>query len=95
MIHHMSERFADGIRFLDLQGRQTTADLISAIADGVGITLSGQEQPAEQLLRFLHHKQMLIALDNFEQMLNASHFGLHELSLRRLGSSCWSRHGKR
>ncbi len=58
--------FADGVAFVPLT-EITDPDLIpGAIARSLGLTLSGP--PAEQLLAFLHHRTLLLVLDNCEQL---------------------------
>ena len=72
LMQPLATRFADGVFIVDLQTAQTIDDLTAAIADTMGITLSGQEAPAEQLLRFLQSREMLLILDNFEQLLESA-----------------------
>jgi predicted ATPase/DNA-binding NarL/FixJ family response regulator len=60
--------------FVDLQAVRSSEGLVSAIANALGITLSGQEPLDHQLLRFLEQKHLLLLLDNFEQLLESSGF---------------------
>ncbi|RIK36995.1 MAG: hypothetical protein DCC55_25585 [Chloroflexi bacterium] len=63
--------FADGVYLVNLQPL-TTADLLApTIADVLGLHRSGMEEAAEQLVRYLADKQLLLVLDNFEQLLPA------------------------
>jgi predicted ATPase/DNA-binding CsgD family transcriptional regulator len=59
---------ADGVYLVPLQGVQT-GYLVSAIADVVGLPLSGQEDPRTRLLRYLRDREMLLVLDSFEHLL--------------------------
>ncbi len=68
--HRLADRFADGVYWVDLQPGQTADFLIHATAGA--LSLSGQEDPYRQLLRFLRDKSLLIILDNFEQLLDAA-----------------------
>jgi len=61
--------FPQGAFFVALQPIVLTGYLISAIADSVRLSLSGQTDPQAQLLHYLHDKQMLLVLDNFEHLL--------------------------
>lgn len=54
--------------FVDLQPVQTTDLLIPAIAENLGLTQSGQEEPKRQLLHFLATRELLLVLDNFEHL---------------------------
>lgn len=61
--------FADGIYFFPLVG-VVSADLLpAALANGLGLTLQGQREPAAQLLDYLKNKQCLLVLDNFEHLV--------------------------
>ncbi|MCA9959355.1 MAG: hypothetical protein KC443_10000, partial [Anaerolineales bacterium] len=42
---------------------------ITAVCDAVGLTLSGQDTAAAQLLAYLQQKEMLLLLDNMEHLL--------------------------
>ena len=44
--------------------------LVSALADAVGCQLSGSQLPRLQLLTYLHNKELLLLLDNFEHLLD-------------------------
>lgn len=46
--------------------------LTTAIADALGLTFSGQDEPQRQLLDYLHDREMLIVLDGFERLMGAS-----------------------
>ena len=61
--------FRHGSYFVALQPVRTLEFLIPAIADALTISLSGQEDPAVQLLNTLFDKEMLLVLDNFEHLL--------------------------
>jgi predicted ATPase/DNA-binding CsgD family transcriptional regulator len=65
--------FANGIRFVDLQPVYSAEVLITAIANALGLLLSGSEDPRDQLLNYLSAREMLLVLDNFEQLLGCIH----------------------
>jgi predicted ATPase/DNA-binding SARP family transcriptional activator len=60
--------FADGVYFVALASLSAPAALAPTIATAIGLNLQGGE-PRRMLLQFLHPKQMLLILDNFEHLL--------------------------
>lgn len=64
--------YRDGVYFVPLASIPPgQADfIISAIAKAVGFTFAGTDEPKIQLLNFLHEKQMLLLLDNFEHLID-------------------------
>jgi DNA-binding SARP family transcriptional activator/predicted ATPase len=73
--------FPDGIVFVPLADRTETTNpdsvIIFAMAGALGLPLSGQTEPTEQLLDFLQPKKMLIILDNLEHLLYDSQDGVY------------------
>jgi len=61
--------FADRVVFVALQPIGSSNVLVSALADAVGCQLSGSQLPRLQLLSYLHNKELLLLLDNFEHLL--------------------------
>ena len=68
----MPEQFPDGVYFVPLEPIGSVELLVPAIADSVGFSIRGQEEPRVQLLGYLHEKQLLVVLDNFEQLVEAA-----------------------
>ncbi len=67
-----AQRFLNGVVFIPLSETRQAGELAQAIAEGLGLPLSGQA-PAEQvLLDYLTNKEMLLVLDNFEQVREGS-----------------------
>jgi predicted ATPase/DNA-binding SARP family transcriptional activator len=64
--------FADGVVFVALAGLSSADFLLSALADALGITLRAQGDPKAQLLEQLRGKELLLVLDNFEHLLEAT-----------------------
>lgn len=62
--------FADGVRFVSLQSASTPEYCISAIADTLSVSFSGQTDPLAQVCSYLGTKDLLLLLDNFEQLLS-------------------------
>ena len=64
--------FAHGVYWVPL-ALESSADLVvSAIAAAIQLTFDGQANPKDQLLRYLHRKEMLLVLDDFEHLLHPS-----------------------
>lgn len=63
--------FDDGIWFVPLAAVQSLQGLVSTTARSLGFSFyQGEETPRQQLVDYLRHKQMLVILDNFEQLLS-------------------------
>jgi len=48
---------------------ETAALLVSTLAQTLGLNLAGQVQPEQQVAQFLHNRDLLLVLDNFEHLL--------------------------
>jgi predicted ATPase/transcriptional regulator with XRE-family HTH domain len=59
----------DGVWFVPLAGVGDVEYLPAAIAEVLGLQFAGRLEPAVQLRNFLRDKEVLLALDNFEQLL--------------------------
>jgi predicted ATPase len=90
----VKRHFAGGAVFVPLQAVTTAEFLVTAIADALAVTWSGQDDPQTQLFNYLHDKTILLLLDNFEQLRPAAGL-LTDLLRAAPGSSCWSPRGKR
>ncbi len=77
--------FAHGVAFVPLDATTSTELLAYTIARAIGFPLQGPQSPDEQLLNYLREKEMLLALDNFEHLLqdNAPESTLIEQILSR------------
>ncbi|MCP4360909.1 MAG: hypothetical protein GY796_23115 [Chloroflexi bacterium] len=64
--------FSDGAYFVNLQPVETEELLLTAVADALDIPLSSQETALATIQSFLADRQLLLTLDNFEQLLDAS-----------------------
>ena len=71
-------QFEDGVVFIPLapvalhSGENALHPLTGAIADALGLALHGQDTPEGQLIEFLHEREQLLILDNFEHLLPAA-----------------------
>ena len=61
--------FLHGVYFVPLTATSSTAFLAPTIADALGFSFSGEQDPQTQLLNYLQEKEMLLVLDNFEHLL--------------------------
>src|SRR4051794_34366757 len=66
------QAFLHGAWFVNLQPLQSGREIASAIVDAMGIVLSGHDRPENQLLHYLHDKNLLLLLDNFEHVLDGA-----------------------
>ncbi len=69
-----STHFPDGVWFIPLAGMESAEQLPSAILAALGAPGGGGAPPRQQLLSHLRHKQCLLILDNFEDVLPAAEF---------------------
>jgi predicted ATPase/DNA-binding CsgD family transcriptional regulator len=64
--------FADGATFVALQPVSSPAFLVPTLAEAAGLMLHGPRDAQAQLADFLAGRQMLLALDNFEHLLDGA-----------------------
>lgn len=63
------QSFSDGVVFIPLAALQSPSYIIPAIADTLGISFHGHDEPLAQLLLHLQGKHILLVLDNVEHLL--------------------------
>lgn len=68
----MLEAFPDGVYFIALAPISDPELVPSSIARTIGVREGGGLPPLENLKSYLNDKQMLLILDNFEQVMDAS-----------------------
>jgi transcriptional regulator with XRE-family HTH domain len=68
---HLQDVFADGVYFVPLAPVNSTRFIVPVIADAIGFAFqsAGPTDPKTQLFSYLHEKQALLLLDNFEHLL--------------------------
>ncbi|MFQ5857826.1 MAG: BTAD domain-containing putative transcriptional regulator [Anaerolineae bacterium] len=66
---HQVDAFLHGVYFVRLAPVSSVEHLVPAIAEAVGFTFSGAEEPRVQLLNHLREQELLLVLDNFEHLL--------------------------
>lgn len=64
--------FTDGIYFIGLQALSDATNILPTIAGILAIQFHNNASPLEQLLYFLHDKQILLVIDNFEHLLDGA-----------------------
>lgn len=68
----LQEHFTDGIHLISLETIMQPHLLTAAVAQALNISAVHEETLRQRLLDFLHSKQILLVLDNFEQILPAA-----------------------
>ncbi len=69
---HLSPDFSDGVVFVDLAPIKDANLVASTVATAFGLRLMGGNEVDELLAGVLKHLKLLLLLDNFEQVLDAS-----------------------
>jgi DNA-binding SARP family transcriptional activator/predicted ATPase len=64
--------FPEGIFFVDLMPVDTAAGTVSAVAEAIGFAFYSDTPPQQQLNGYLRQRKLLLVLDNFEQLVDAS-----------------------
>jgi predicted ATPase len=68
----LSDGFGDGVFFLSLAPLREPALVAAAITQTLGVREAGRRSPCARLTEYLHEREVLLALDNFEQLLEAA-----------------------
>jgi predicted ATPase len=61
--------FRDNVVFVPLAPLSSADFIVSAIASALHLSLQGDKEPQHQLLSYLHQKEVLLVVDNFEHLL--------------------------
>jgi predicted ATPase/DNA-binding CsgD family transcriptional regulator len=64
----IADAFADGVYFVPLQPVTSMQFFVSAVADAIGFTPAGSEEPQAQLLKHVRNKELLLIVDNIEHL---------------------------
>ncbi len=73
-----TDRFVDGIFFVDLSAERDADGVYAAVARAVKVTMSGEVRALDALAEQLRDRRVLLVLDNFEQVVPAA-VGVAEL----------------
>jgi predicted ATPase/DNA-binding NarL/FixJ family response regulator len=68
--HAVASHFQHGVVFVGLQPLTRNDLLVSTIAQVIGLTFYGEDEPEKQLFNYLREKSLLLLLDNFEHLLD-------------------------
>jgi len=68
----LSDRFADGVFFVNLAPIREPESVLAAIAQALAVKETTEHSLLELLQAFLREKQVLLLLDNFEQVVSAA-----------------------
>ena len=72
LAHALRGSFVDGVFWVELAGLARAEDVASTIARGLEVTPAPGESSQQTLCRELAHKRLLLVLDNFEHVLDAT-----------------------
>lgn len=67
-----SGQFPGGVYFVELEFLLQPSALAPKMAEALGLSLQGQEEPSIQVQKYLQDKDVLLILDNFEHLLEAA-----------------------
>lgn len=67
-----SKRFLHGVHFVPLEHLTDPDLLVPAVAHALRFTFASRQEPKTQLINFLRHKELLLILDNFEQLIGGT-----------------------
>lgn len=67
--HEFQDTFASGVTFISLASIYDSELVLPAIVHALGLKELGDRSPMQILKTFLHDKNLLIVIDNFEQVL--------------------------
>lgn len=65
--------YPNGVYFVPLAATNKTDQVVSVIAQSLGIVISGRKNSLDSLKQHLLEKHQLLILDNFEQLLDGAH----------------------
>ncbi|HET7090142.1 MAG TPA: tetratricopeptide repeat protein [Anaerolineae bacterium] len=65
----LTNAFPHGVYFVPLAPLSSAEFLVSAVVNELGLAFYGSQDPKVQLLNYLHDKEMLLVMDNFEHLL--------------------------
>ena len=66
------DEFEHGCFFVSLAPIRSVEHIVQAIAEGLKFPLATHEDPQHQLHRYLHRRQLLLVVDNFEHLLDGA-----------------------
>lgn len=70
LAHSLVGVFSGGVYFVPCLRAQNPEQLIRLMGDVIGLVFNDQSIPKNQLFDYLHQKEMLLVLDNFEHLIS-------------------------
>ena len=67
----LTNTFPQGVHFVSLASLQSPENIVPAVAHVLGFSFQEQDEPLQQLLRYLRQKTLLLILDNFEHLISS------------------------
>lgn len=68
----MIDEYPDGVFFISLAELSTAEDIIQTISESIGVAFSSDDEPLDQLLKYLANKSQLLIFDNFEHVVESA-----------------------
>lgn len=68
----MIDEYPDGVFFINLAEVKTSADIIQTVSESIGVAFSSDDEPQDQLLKYLANKTQLLVFDNFEHLVESA-----------------------
>ncbi len=65
----LAPSFQDGVRFIPLVGLEQAQNIPSTFIQALGLSSTSADGARQSLLNYLHEKELLLVLDNFEQLI--------------------------
>jgi predicted ATPase/class 3 adenylate cyclase len=68
----MIGEYPDGVFFIGLADISTPEDIVQTISESIGVAFSADDEPLDQLLKYLANKSQLLVFDNFEHVVESA-----------------------
>jgi predicted ATPase/transcriptional regulator with XRE-family HTH domain len=72
VVSGLTEKFRDGVVFVPLASLVTANQIVAAMGENLNLSFAKQSNPNAYLLTYLHKRNMLLVLDNFEHLLSGA-----------------------
>lgn len=68
----MIDQYPDGVFFIGLAEMKTAEDIVQTVSESIGVAFSSDDEPLDQLLKYLANKTQLLVFDNFEHVVESA-----------------------
>jgi predicted ATPase/class 3 adenylate cyclase len=68
----MIDRYPDGVFFISLAELNTADDIVQSVSESIDVAFSSDDEPLDQLLKYLANKSQLLIFDNFEHVVESA-----------------------